>query len=517
MPMLIGDIVKRQAKINAKRVGLVDANKEFTYKEINERVNRLGNAFIKLALRKGDKVAFMANNCHEFVEAYFAVAKTGLIIVPVNARFSSNEVAYILNHSESDVFIYHTEFDEVLKEVRGSLTTVKHFIKIGDAEDEVSPYEALLSASSAEEPNIPVYIDDMVMILYTSGTTGDAKGVITTQRSLMATTNSMTIDLRIAPEDINLLVMPIFHAGGLWPIMTHFYRGAKTILLSRFDEEKVLQMIEKEKITFLNLVPTTLRRLVNCPHLKKYNLESLRLVMYGGAPIPSHQLKEAMYILGPHRFYSGLGATESGCGGMLSFPTTEHALVLDGPLAGKFGSVGRDGTDVEVRIVDENGIEVPPRQVGEIIAKGDIIASGYWKMPEETSRTFRDGWLYTGDLGYRDEDSYVFIVGRKKDIIISGGENISSREVEETIGQHPAVEEVAVIGFPDEVWGEAVKAMVVLKAGFERKITEEEIINFCKDKLATYKSPKSVEFVTDLPKTPTGKIKKEELKKWVTT
>ena len=517
MPMLVGDIVRRQGRINAKKVGLIDGDQEFTYKEINERVNRLANALLSLGLKKGNKVAFMANNCHEFAEAYFALAKTGLIIVPVNARFNATEVTYTLNHSESDVVIYQKEFDEVVKKARPSLTAVKYFIGIGDAEKNVRSYEAILSSASPGEPEQPVDGDDVAMIMYTSGATGEAKGVIITQKNLMATANSMVLELRIVPEDINLLVMPMFHAGGLWPTLTHFYRGAKTIILPRFDEDKVLQVVEKEKVTFLNLVPTTLRRLAIRPDLKNYNLDSLRLIMYAGAPIPLHQLKEAMNILGPHRFYTGLGATEAGCGGMLSLTTAEHALALDGLLAGKLGSVGRDSMGVEVRIVDENGAELPVGKVGEIIAKGDKIALGYWKMPEETGNTFKDGWLHTGDLGYRDEDAYVFIVGRKKDIIISGGENISSLEVEETISRHPAVAEVAVIGVPDELWGEAVKAVVALKPGYQSKTTEQEIISFCRDGLAAYKCPKSVDFVAELPKNPAGKIKKGELKKQLTS
>jgi acyl-CoA synthetase (AMP-forming)/AMP-acid ligase II len=435
-----------------------------------------------------------------------------MIIVPVNARFSVNEVVYMLNHSESDALIYQTEFDEVVKKARPSLTTTKYFIKIGDAEDGIQSYEALISLTSPEEPKELVEIDDVAMIMYTSGATGEAKGVIITHRNLMATANTQTLELRIVQEDINLLVMPLFHAGGLWPILAHFYRGAKTIILPRFDEDQVLQMIEKEKVTFLNLVPTTLRRLAIRPDLKNYNLESLRVIMYAGAPIPLHQLKEAMRILGPHRFYTGLGATEAGCGGMLSLTTAEHALTFDGPLAGKLGSVGRDSMGIEVRIVDENDNEVPSGKAGEIIARGDHIALGYWKMPEETARTFKNGWLHTGDLGYRDEDAYVFIVGRKKDIIISGGENISGLEVEETISQHPAVAEVAVIGVPDEVWGEAVKAIVALKPNYQGVITDRDIISFSKERLAGYKCPKSVDFVKELPKNPAGKIMKGELK-----
>jgi len=512
MPMLVGDILLRQARINSKKVGLVDGDKRLTYTEINERVNRLANGLIHLGLKKGSKVAFMANNCHQFAETFFACAKAGLVIVPVNARFNANEITYTLNHSESDVFVYQNEFEEITKKARPSLTTVKHFVKIGGAGEAVFSYEVFLDSASPEEPKVPVNMDDWVMIMYTSGATGDAKGVISAQRNLMAMVNSMTFEVRVVPEDVNLLVMPMFHAGGLWPLMTHFYRGATTVILPRFDEEKVLEMVEKEKITFLNLVPTTLRRLSLRPDLKNCDLSSLRLIMYAGAPIPLHQLKEAMRVFGPHRFNTGLGATEASCGGMLNIDVGEHARALDGPLAGKLGSVGRDSMGIEVRIVDENDNEVPPGQVGEIIARGDHIALGYWKMPEETARTFKNGWLHTGDLGYKDEDAYVFIAGRKKDIIISGGENISSLEVEEAVTQHPAVTEAAVIGVPDEVWGEAVKAVVALRSDYPEKVTDREIIDFCKGKLAGYKCPKSVDFVKELPKNPAGKIRKVELK-----
>ena len=263
---------QRQARINAKKVGLIDGDKSLTYKEINERVNRLSNALISLGLKKGEKVAFMANNCHEFAETFFAAAKAGLVIVPVNARFNVHEVTYTLNHSESNAFIYHSEFDEITKKAKPNLATVRHFVKIGEAEYDVSSYEVLIGSSSQDEPQVPLTMDDWVMIMYTSGATGEAKGVVSAQRNLMAMVNSMTFEVRVVPEDRNLLVMPMFHAGGLWPLMTHFYRGATTVILSRFDEEKVLEIIEKEKITFLNLVPTTLRRLSLRPDLKKYDL-----------------------------------------------------------------------------------------------------------------------------------------------------------------------------------------------------------------------------------------------------
>lgn len=492
------------------KIGLIDGEERFTYGEINRRVNQLSNALLNLGLKKGDKMAVMADNCHQFVEAYFATAKAGLVIVPLNTRLSSEEASYIVNHSDASAFLYHDDLECTAGRIRKSTPNVRFIVSTGEGDKHVNSYETLLSDASDEEPEQDVNIDDLMMIMYTSGSTGDPKGVVASQRNIMANTNTMTIELRIVPEDINLLVMPMYHNGGLWPIITHFYRGALVILLPRFDVENVLQAVEREKVTFLNLVPTMLQRIVSHPNLAGYDLSSLRLVMYGGAPISVGQLKESMRVLGAHRFYTALGCTEAN-GLLLSFPCKEH--VLDGPLAEKLGSVGRDGIGVEVRIVDELANEVPPGKTGEITARGENIALGYFKMPQETAETFKNGWLYSGDIGYRDDDGFVFVVDRKKDIIISGGENVSGREVEEIICQHPAVEEVAVIGVPDEEWGEAVKAVVSLKSQYKDKVEEEEIIDFCRDRLAGYKKPRSVEFLGELPKTSLGKIAKAELKR----
>ncbi|MFH1122098.1 MAG: AMP-binding protein, partial [Pseudomonadota bacterium] len=427
-----------------------------------------------------------------------------------NARFSAEEALYIINHSEAVAFFYHQSLDKIANQIRGAVPNVRHVISIGGEEKDVLSYDKLLEGASPQEPRVDIDPDDMMMIMYTSGATGTPKGVMTSHRNIMANTNTMTLELRIVPEEINLLVMPMYHNGGFWPTMTHFYRGATMILLPRFDAETVLEIVQRERVTFLNLVPTMLLRIVSLPNIKDYDLESLRLIMYAGAPIALEQLKKAMEVLGPHRFYTGLGCTEAS-GSMISIPTTEHAL--SGPLAGKLGSVGRDSMGVEIRIVDDAGNELPPGQIGEIIAKGDNVALGYWKMPEETAEIFRGGWVYTGDLGYRDEDAYIFIVDRKKDVIITGGENVSSSEVEQVIYQHPAVREAAVIGVPDKEWGEAVKAVVSLKPEYKDKVAAQEIVDFCRPRLAGFKRPKSVDLLDELPKNTVGKIAKQELKK----
>jgi fatty-acyl-CoA synthase len=509
--LLIGDMLSRDAKLFHQKVGLIDGGESFTYGEMNRRANRLAHALSGLGMKKGDRIAFMGNNCHQFVEYYFALAKAGFVSVPVNARFSGDEASYIVNHSEAIALIYTEEVETTAAKMRKGIPGVKWAISTGREDDAVLSYEKILQEALDEEPRQEVRPDDVTMIMYTSGATGLPKGVITTQRNIMANTNTMCLELRIVPEDITVLVMPLYHNGGLWPTMTTVYRGGVNILLPHFDLEAMLKTIEEKKVTFLNLVPTMLLRMVSHPNLTDYNLESLRLIMYAGAPIPLEQLKRAMRILGPHRFYNSLGSTEAS-GNLISFPTLEHAL--DGPKARKLGSVGKDAMGVDIAIVDEQGNELPPGKTGEIIGRGDNITQGYWKMPDETAEVFKNGWLHTGDMGYRDEDGYIFIVDRKKDIIISGGENVASREVEEVLYQHPAVWEATVIGVPDEEWGEAVKAVVVLKPDTTRSVREGDLIEYCKTRLAGYKKPRSIDLVGELPKNAAGKIDKARLKKF---
>lgn len=505
--LLIGDMLRRDARLYGGKTALIQDEKRVSYRELNGRCNRLANALLSLGFAKGDKIGFMGNNCHEFVEYYFALAKCGMTSVPLNARFSPGEASYVVDHSESVGLICTSDMEEKVRQMRESSPVLKHVISTGGS---FSSYEDLLGRASDEEPAADVAPDDVAMIMYTSGATGFPKGVVATQRNIMANTNTMCLELGIVPEDITLLVMPIFHNGGLWPTMSLVYRGGTVILMARFDPDAVLQTIQDHRVTFLNLVPTMLLRLVSHPRLSSYDLGSLRAIKYAGAPIALEQLKNAMRLLGPHRFCTGLGSTESN-GNLISMRTSEHAL--EGPMASKLGSVGKDGMGVEIAIVDEQGKEVPHGTVGEIIGRGDNIARGYWKLPEESADTFRDGWLYTGDMGYRDEDGYVFIVDRKKDIIISGGENVSSREVEEALYRHPAIHEVTVFGVPDKEWGEAVKAVVALKPEFRDKVDEAALIEFCRTLLAGYKRPRSVDFVSELPKNAAGKIDKAGLKR----
>ena len=508
--MLIGEILRREARIRGNKIAVVDGEIEYNYQEINRRVNRLANVLLEMGISRGDKVAFMGDNSHYFVEFYFAAAKIGSIAVPINARFSSEEASYVARNAEVILLIYAEEMEETVQKMRADIPEVKQYISTGDASRDTLSYEDLISHATDREPHEEVSPDDLAMIMFTSGATGFPRGVISTHRNIMANTNTMCLELDLVPEDISFLAMPLFHLGGLWPMLSMVYRGGTTVLMPRFDLEPMFEVIQNRKVTFINLVPTVLGRIISNPDLSASDLESVRLIMYAGAPIPREQLRTAMKIFGPHRFTTGLGATEAN-GALIHFRFTEHAL--EGPMADKLGSVGKDAMGVEIAIVDEEGREVSDGHIGEITGRGDNIAQSYWKLPEETAETFINGWLYTGDIGYRDQDGYIFIVDRKKDIIISGGENVSSREVEEVIYQHPAVYEAAVIGVPDKEWGESVKAVIALKIGFAGKVDDKGLIEFCAARLAGYKKPRSIDFLDELPKNAANKIDKAALKK----
>jgi long-chain acyl-CoA synthetase len=318
----------------------------------------------------------------------------------------------------------------------------------------------------------------------------------------------MVIELGINPNDITLHVKPFFHVGPIWPMLSHFYMGGTNVVIRGFGPKAVLETIEKEKVTNINTAPVMILRMLNYPRLKRYNLKSLRLLIYGASPMPVEILKKALAVFG-NIMTQNYGSTEGIV--LTRLEQKDHILNGTDSRIRRLGSCGKGGINVEVRVVDEKGDDIAFGQIGEIIARGDHIMGGYWKRPDETANTLKDGWLYTGDLATVDDEGYIYVVDRKKDMIISGGENIYPREIEEVIYTHPAVSEVAVIGVPDSEWGESVKALVVPKPG--KDITEEEIMDICKRDLASYKKPKSVEFVKDLPRTPSGKILKKELKK----
>jgi len=507
--MVLGEILVRNNTRNPERLAVVDTstNATCTYGELNARVNRLAHALIDLGVRKSDRVAIAQHNCLEYIEAFFAAMKIGAVLTTIDFRAASRELQYLLNDSEANTLIIGEKYLHLINPTYSKPSTVKNLICLGRNEKQIPSYDELISRYPATEPNIIVDENDLATIYYTSGTTGLPKGVIMTHRNLTAAMVNMLRALPVTWDSITLHTSPFSHIASIWPLLNHLYAGGTNITVERFDSKIILEAISNYQITTWNTVPTVILRLVEYPDLAKYDLSSLHWIGYGASPMPVEVLKKAITTIG-NIFVQVYGTTETYIATVL--PREDH--IIDGPedKVRRLLSCGKPLDGLEVRVVDEQDRNVVPGATGEIIVKGDSVTPGYWKLPEETVKAIKQGWYYTGDLATVDEEGYIYILDRKKEIIISGAENISPREVEEVIYKHPSVFEVAVIGIPDKQWGEAVKAVVVLKKG--KTATEEEIINLCKQDLAHFKAPKSVDFVDSLPKTASGKIARKEIK-----
>ncbi len=505
--MLVGEIFTRNARRHGEKEGVVYKKTRLSFGAVNERVNRLANALTGLGLKKQDRVAIVADNCHQFIEAIGACAKGGFILASLSTKLQ-DELTHIIGNARPTVVIVTPNY---LRKVKPEWDFIKHIICIGESPQGVLNYEELIAKYPADEPANPVQEEDILLLYYTSGTTSLPKGAALSQKAVLANIHNMVITRGMAVGDRTMVVHPLFFTAPInCTVLPMLYLGGSVVILDGFDPQDFLATVEREKITHVIVVPTMLIRLLEYPDLKKYDVSSLKQVIYGSASMPVARLKEAIQVFGPI-FSQIYGLTE-----VVSEATclwiNEH--VLDGPpeVVRRLGSCGRETINCQVRVVRPDGTDVARdcEEVGEIIIKGDILLTSYWNMPEVTADSIRDGWFYSGDLATMDSEGYIYIVDRKKDMIISGAINIYPREIEEVLYKHPAIFEATVIGIPDEEWGEKVTALIVLKEG--QKATEEEIIDYCKKHLATYKKPKSVIFVPSLPKTPTGKILKRELR-----
>ena len=504
------DMINDNARRYPNKIAFKFEAESYTFGQVNRRINSLTNALTDLGIGKGDRVGILAYNCPRYFEL-FGLAKAGRVCVPLNHRSVGRELSYLINHSELSALVLESDFIDVVDSIRDELKGVREFVCLDGAVQNMRNYEQLIEGYPPDEPTDDVGPDDPCTLFYTSGTTGSPKGAIHTHRSLVAEASIPHRGLN--PDDIVLCVMPFFHVGGSAAHMIPaFAAGATMVVPRRFDETLVLETIEKEKVSYVFLVPTMIIRLLEHPALDDHDLSSLRAVGYTGAPMPVEALRRGIARFG-EVFFQELGQTETL--NMTVLRREDHKLDGSPTILRRLESVGRPLGDGELRIVDGQGQDVPIGVAGEIVARSDRMMKGYWNLPQETANMMRDGWLHTGDVGRMDEDSYIYLVDRKKDMIISGGENIYSREVEEVLYMHPAVMEAAVVGVPDEKWGESVKAFVVLKEG--AGASEEEIIDFCREHLASYKKPRSVEFWGELPKTGSGKIKKDEIREpyWV--
>jgi acyl-CoA synthetase (AMP-forming)/AMP-acid ligase II len=509
--MNLSRLLSKTARLFPDKPAIIYGDRQSTYTQFNTRVNRLANALQRLGLRRGDNISILQYSYPETYESLFACFKGGWGAVPINFRLHPKEFAFIIDHSESRAIVLSPEFNQSIMEVRDRIPKAKHLITLKGASGELFDYTALITGESDRCDDVEVDPDDLAWLFYTSGTTGMPKGAMLTHRNLLAMTMNFYADIApgFSPDDVVLHAAPLSHGSGLYGI-PNIGKGATNVILASksFDPELVLQTVEKHRVTNMFVAPTMIKMLINHPAMDRYDHSSLRSLNYGGAPILVEDLKEAIDKLGPC-LVQLFGQGESPMT-ITYLPHRDHIIEGTPVQEKRLASAGIPRTDVEVKIFDQNQHELRSGQIGEIVTRSDLVMKGYWKNPEATAATIKNGWLHTGDVGYRDPNGYLFIMDRSKDMIISGGENIYPREIEEVLIRHPAVHEVTVIGVPDPSWGEAVKAVVVLVPG--EKATEEELIAFCKDNIASYKKPKSVVFVEDLPKSNYGKILKRELR-----
>ncbi|MDT3700518.1 MAG: long-chain-fatty-acid--CoA ligase [Thermincola sp.] len=518
----IGDIVHANARRYPNRTSIIFRDKSYTWKETNERVNSLAHALLDLGLKKEDRVGVISMNTGQYLEVPFATSKAGLICVPLNFRLSPEEYVTQINNCGAKVLIVGTKFVETIMGIKDRIPNVEHFIGMADATGEnhgiEKDYDVLATSFPTSEPDVEVDENDIYMLMYTGGTTGLPKGAVYIHRTVFTWLLNCAIIERVTPSDVYMVTPPIFHLGVQFPYLVYWYLGCTTVVAEEFNPSNLLQMVEKYRITVTMLQGTMLNLIRALPGIDNsdYDISSLRLLEYGAAPISRETL---LWAKGHFKcsFHQIAGGTEAGMSVADLWPD-EHVIEGTEKELKRLASAGREAPNAWVRIVDTEGNEVPPGVVGEIASRSVNTMEQYWNKVEENDQAFRHGWLHMGDMAYRDEDGYIYYVDRSKDMIISGGENIFTLEVERTINAHPAVIESAVIGIPDNVWGESVHALVILKQDYEPKPTPEEIILFCKDRLASYKKPKSVEFTDSFPRTAMGKLQKAVLRQkyWAT-
>lgn len=505
--MILGDIFRRNARRYPRKTGVVFGTTRFSFEEFNHRINSLAHALINLGMQPQDKVAIILDNCHQYIELYCAVPKAGGVAVPLNTSLSPSDTAYIINNAEAKILVFGEKFTSTIDSRLSELNSVKNLIGIGTSTHGAKDYEQLIKDYPPTEPEVEVTEESLAYLLYSSGTTGMPKGVMVTHRSLIESTVNYVLGGKLRHEDIGLVASPLFWgAAPIVNVMPQLYVGGTLVIADDFSPEAVLDLIQQEKVTTSMMTPNLIMAMLEHPDLAKYDTSSLRHVWFGGIPMPVDSLKRAIKTLG-NVFFQVYGLIELT---PLSMVIPEEQ-VIEGPpeKVKRLAACGQEPPNVERRVVNDEGRDVAPGEVGEVIGRGDNMMKGYWRMPQATQETLRGGYLHTGDLATVDKDGYLYLVGRKKDVIVSGGKTIYPVEVEQAIYQYPGVAEAAVIGVPDEKMGEALKAIVAVKKG--AKITAENIIQFCRQWLPNHAVPKTVAFVERLPRNPAGKVLKRVL------
>lgn len=502
--MLVRDLFKQQVERTPETTAVVFQEKETTWREIDSLSNRFAGGLMALGMKKGDRVAAILTNSIEFIAAYLALLKNGGIFVPLNPQLTPAHIKYALNHSESSILLCNNEIVPIIDGLRPELNYTRQIISVdgGGSSGGTLSFEEVVAKGRDEVPDVPLTDADIAIFLYTAGTTGDPKGVVHTHFNCGFVAQHWAEAFRMGPGKSALMVMPLFHSAGLHcSTLPALVSGTTTVMTDRFNTQWCFEAIQKYRIIIFGFVPAMATLFINYPDFEKYDLSSVKTFMIGGAIVPYELLKKWREKFPDLYIFNAFGQTEScpWCTGKWDVDILE-----------KPRSIGKPWDTVDLKILDNDEKELPPGEIGEIVYRSPSAMKEYYKDSELTAKTLKNGWIFSGDMGYVDKDGYVFIVDRKKDIIIRGGENISSMEVEEVLHEHPAVLEASAIGAPDDLMGETVMAVVVKRPGFE--LTEEDLIGFCAKRLERFKVPTRVEFLDVLPRNPGGKVLKRELK-----
>jgi len=506
--MLLSDIPEIAAHHAPDAVAIHFEGQWWTYRELRDRCRRLSNALQTIAA-PGDRVAILSENCPEYAEAYYGVPGASMALTLLNYRLSPRELTYIINDCTPSVILVQPKYLETIRQIRSEIKSVKRIVLIGGTSDDTISYDDLLKRGDATVAEPRPQETDLCWLLYTSGTTGLPKGAMLSHRNLMASImNAMAGGAEALPDEVPLFMFPQFHVAGYVMPMYHL-RKWPVVILGAFDPISLLKAIEQYKVTSAPIAPTMLAMLLENPAMKDYDLSSLRSFGYGASSMPLEVLKTAFRKLPNVGFGTGFGMTEL-AGNVFAMGKQDHIRAAAENLE-IIRSVGKQLPLARVRVIQEDNTDAPPGVPGEIVVKGDQVLMGYWANEKATQDSFIDGWFRTGDVGRWDEAGYLYIVDRKKDMILTGGENVYPREVEEVLYEHPAIAEVAVVGTPDPKWGESVVAVLRVKDG-ERTPAARDVIQFCRERIASYKKPKFVTYVGELPKNASGKILKRELR-----
>jgi acyl-CoA synthetase (AMP-forming)/AMP-acid ligase II len=507
-PANLADVVRTRAKTRGDATAFEFEGRRTSFSEFDINTNRVARALLALGVKPGERIAYLGKNSDIYFELLLGAIKAKVVMAPVNWRLAGPEIAFIVEDCKAPVLFVGPEFVEQVRGIRAQLPSVRHFITTEGGAADWQDFAAWRDAQSGDDPNIDISPRDIAIQLYTSGTTGKPKGAMLSHANFLNLAQSGKDEKpdwnKWNEDDVSLVAMPIFHIGGSgWGVLG-LYQGAKGVIAREFDPTKVLDFFEQSGITKLFMVPAAMQFVVRQPRAREVDFSRLKYMLYGASPIPAALLKECIEVF-KCGFVQMYGMTET-TGTIVALAPEDHVEGLE-----RMRSAGKALPGVELAILDADGNKLPPGEVGEIATRSGSNMAGYWNLPEATASTLNtDGWLRTGDAGYMDKDGYLFIHDRIKDMIISGGENIYPAEVESAVCDHPDVAEVAVVGVPDEKWGEAVKAIVVMKPG--KTATAADIIGFTRERIAGFKTPKSVDFITALPRNASGKILRRHLR-----